>query len=94
MSGKISPERFVELIEQIPVMQEKLDRILVTMEHIKENGIIGLNRKFDGDTAFDIDPSQAAADKALQEQVRKKREASQKLAHEADDLEKELEIGG
>ena len=94
MSGKISPERFVELIEQIPVMQEKLDRILTTMDKIAEYGIIGLNRKFDGDSAFDFDPTRIVEDKVLQEEVRKKREESQKLAKEADELEKELEIGG
>ena len=92
MSGKISPERFVELIEQIPVMQKKLDRILVTIGEIKKNGATGLNRKFDGETAFDFDPSRVAADKKLQDKVRKKREESQKLANEADELERELEV--
>jgi len=92
MSGKISPERFVELIEQIPVMQEKLDRILTTMDHIATNGVIGMNRKFDGDTAFDFDPTKVAEDKEVQEAVRKKREESQRLQREADELEKELEI--
>jgi len=92
MGGKIDENRFVELMNQIPVMAVKLDRILNVMEQIAENGAIGLNRKFDGDTAFDFDPAKVKADKTLQEEVRKRREHSRKLAAEADEIERELEI--
>jgi len=91
--SEINEARFIELMNEIPIMAAKLDRILDVMTKIEEHGVMGLNRKFDDDdTVFKFDPRQLAEDQALQAEVLRKREESRKLQREADDLERELNI--
>ena len=92
MPGLISEERFVELIEQIPVLSEKIDRILSVLDTIAENGsTIGMDRSPEGDP-FELDPNRMQQERAVLEEIRRKKEESAKLRREADELERQLDL--
>lgn len=92
-----SDKELAELIGQIPVMNEKIDRILHTLDKIAEtNTLLGLKRGEDAEESdpLEFDLAQFEMDTEMMEEIRRKREASRKLAAEADELESTLGLGG
>ena len=90
--GLITEERFVELIEKIPVMQEKLDRILSALKRMEEsNNLKGFKRDIESDP-FDFDKSRVEQDEASIEVMNTKRAESERLKQEADAIERELDL--
>lgn len=89
--GEITEQRFVELMEQIPVMAEKLDRIMSFLDHIQEHGLLGVRKDDEASSPFEVDSAAFADDQRKMELIQQKKREVEKLMREANELERELD---
>jgi hypothetical protein len=90
MPGLITEKRFVELVEMIPVMQQKLDRVLSLVEQISKTGILGISENQSGEIEF----SEALYEQHVQKikYMDELKAKAEKLQREADQIAKEFEL--
>jgi cell shape-determining protein MreC len=90
--GKMTEEKFVELMERIPVMEEKLNALLFAFEKISKNqnsfGII-TNSEF---PPFTFSEKAAQDHELIKAQIEKKRREAEKLQQEANELRDKLDF--
>ena len=90
--GKITEEKFVELMERIPVMEEKLDALLLAFEKISQNrngiGIV-TNSEF---PPFTFSEEVAQDHELIKAQMEEKRREAERLQQEANELRDKLDF--
>ncbi len=84
-----SEQRFVEIIERIPVIEEKLDKLLLALDKIAtNNNLIGIN--IGGDIPFEYSETKEAEDTIKKNNYHELNEKARKLKEEADAISDEL----
>lgn len=89
MPGLISEERFVQIIERIPAIEEKLDRLLLALGKMEINGnLMGIN--IDGDIPLEYSETKEAEDADKKKKCYELNEKAIKLKTEANEISDEL----
>ena len=88
----ITEEKFVELMERIPVMEEKLNELLLTLNKIAESGNLMGIKQSDDFPHFTYDDQKAADDAELLRVSNEKIAAAKILNDEANGIREQLGI--
>ena len=84
-----SERRFVEIMERIPVIEEKLDKLLLALDKIHiNNNLMGIS--MDDDTPFEYSETKEAEDTIKRANYHELNEKAIKLKAEADAISDEL----
>ena len=84
-----SERRFVEVIERIPVIEEKLDKLLLALDKmITNNNLMGID--FNSDIPFEHSETKEAEDAIKKDNYHKLNEDARKLKEEANAIGDEL----
>ena len=86
----MTEERFVELMNRIPIMEEKLERLLLAFDKIVESGnLLGIKRNEEF-PHFEYDEGKAEDDKMLLKLSGEKLAAAEELQKEANEIRNKL----
>ena len=84
-----SEQRFVEIIERIPMIEEKLDKLLLAFDKIIENNnLMGI--KINSEIPLEYDETKEAEDIIKRKNYHDLNEKARQLKAEADELGNEL----
>ena len=90
--SRITEEEFVRLMNRIPVMEEKLNRLLLVFEKIIENKSMAGVRETDEFPHVEYSQEQADRDNIEVQGIEEKLEKARKLKEEADELQRKFRI--
>jgi len=88
----LTEEQFIEMMNRIPVMEEKLDKLLFAFEKILESDKpIGI-KKNNHFPPYEFDQDLADNQESIAIEIERKREEARRLKEEADALSKQFEL--